>query len=120
MRPNLPRPTARTRSLAVVIVLSTGIAPGAAQEVACSAQNPGRVACIAGKLCTCQFAPGSHATRLPDGFRWDCGVLRPSCGEPAPATLNPWMDPLPDALAIDRSRTIINKLPPKRRGWPRH
>ncbi len=72
-----------------------------AQEARCSAAEAGTVACIAGKLCGCLFARGSPATGLPDGYRWDCGILRPSCGASAPATIDPWQNGLPDALAID-------------------
>lgn len=120
MRPNLPHRPARKRALDAVTVLLLWIAPVTAQESACSAQALGRVACIDGKLCTCRFTRGSPATGLSEGFGWDCGILRPSCGEPAPATLDPWPNQLPDALAIDRSRTIISNRPPKPYGWPRH
>jgi hypothetical protein len=74
-----------------------------AQENACSAAAVGSIACIADKLCACISSRGSPATGLPDGYRWDCDILRPSCGPPAPATLDPWQRGLPDALAIDRT-----------------
>ena len=49
-------------------------------------------------------------TAQPAGFRWDCGVLRPSCGDgtAVPATIDPFLGPLPSALSLDRSQTIIN------------
>jgi hypothetical protein len=120
MRPSQPHSTARPRLLATAGVLLIGVAPALAQEVTCTLEGLGRVACIAGRLCACEYAPGSYATRLPDGFRWDCGILRPHCGAVAPATLDPWPQQLPDALAIDRSRTIIKKMPPRYGGWPHH
>ncbi|HEX6010402.1 MAG TPA: hypothetical protein VFY87_01085 [Geminicoccaceae bacterium] len=69
----------------------------------------GRVACIAGKLCACGLAPGGQATGLPAGFRWNCGILRPACGGGAPVTVDAWQGGLPDALAIDNSRTIVRQ-----------
>ena len=90
-----------------------------AEEPRCTDEAAGLVACIAGRLCTCGFARGSPATGLPDGFRWDCGILRPSCGPPVPATLDPWQGELPDSLEIDRSSTIIQQGAAKPRGWPR-
>jgi hypothetical protein len=90
MRPTSPHPITCPGLLAVVAMLLAGVAPGAAQDTLCTAQRAGQVACIAGRLCTCQLAPASMATRLPDGLRWDCGILRPPCGEAVPATLDPW------------------------------
>ena len=111
MPKNPRRFLARPGLLAALIALVAGSESAAAQETVCALQEVGRVACLAGKLCTCRSAPGSPATRLPDGFRWDCGILRPSCDGPVPATLDPWPNQLPDSLAIDRSRTIINTAP---------
>jgi hypothetical protein len=90
-----------------------------AQTPSCTVEDAGQVACIAGRLCSCGFARGSPATGLPDGFRWDCGILRPSCGPPVPATLDPWQGDLPDSLAIDRSNTIIREGTVEPRSWPR-
>ena len=94
--------------LAAALVLAPA-APGGAQETDCAADMAGRVACIAGKLCACGFAPGGQVTATPDGFRWDCGVLRPPCGGEEPATVDAWQGGLPDALAIDNSRTIVRQ-----------
>ena len=68
------------------------------------------MACFAGRLCTCRLARGSAATGLADGFRWDCGILRPRCGGPLPATIDPYLGPLPDALAIERETTNITTV----------
>ena len=78
------------------------------------------MACIAGRLCSCGFARGSPAVGLPDGFRWDCGILRPSCGPPVAATLDPWQGELPESLEIDRSSTIIQQRLAHPRSGPRH
>lgn len=86
----------------------------------CSVDAVDRVACIAGRLCACRFVPGSPATGLPDGYRWDCGILRPRCGDPVPATIDAWQGPLPEGLSLDQSRTIVNQrtggkpYPPRR------
>jgi hypothetical protein len=92
--------------LLAMALLVPGTAP--AQSSACGAEAVGLVACVAGKLCACGFARGSPATGLPDGFRWDCGVLRPRCGEPLPATSDPYLGPLPEALSIERNTNIIS------------
>lgn len=104
---------------AMMLVLLAG--PRAwAEAPSCTADGAGLVVCIAGRLCSCGFARGSPATGLPDGFRWDCGILRPSCGPPVPATLDPWQGALPNSLEIDRSNTIIRQGVVEPRSWPRH
>lgn len=65
--------------------------PAAAQVPICQAQREGMTACFDGRLCRCRHEAGGQLTGRPDGFRWDCGALRPDC-RPAPATL-----PQPDA-----------------------
>lgn len=105
---------------ALLGLLLAGLEPAWAEEQACGADTVGRVTCMAGRLCRCGFEPASQATRLPDGFRWDCGILRPSCGGPAPATIDPWQGGLPESLAIDRSRTIIQQRKGKPSRWPHH
>ncbi len=99
-----------TFSLILAAVVLSWAWPAAAQAPACDAQAAGTVACVAGRLCACGFGRGSPATGLPDGFRWDCGVLRPRCGEPVPATIDPYRGPLPDALAIERETTNITTV----------
>ena len=106
--------------LLAATVLVAGANHARAQEPACTAEAVGRVTCIAGKLCNCRFERASYSTSLPDGFRWDCGILRPACGGPAPTTIDSWQDGLPDDLAIDQSRTIINQRTGKQGRWPRH
>jgi hypothetical protein len=71
--------------------------PAAAQEPpACTPARAGAVACMAGTLCECRFERGGSITGTVDGHRWNCGILRPACGEAVnpPANLHPqspWM-----------------------------
>lgn len=82
-----------------------------AQTPGCGAGSVEMVACIAGQSCTCRFQFGSPATGLADGYRWDCGILQPSCGGPIPATLDPYTGPLPESLSIEsNSNTINNRM----------
>ena len=39
---------------------------------------------VAGKLCACGYQRGGIMSGRPEGWRWDCGVLRPACGEALP------------------------------------
>ncbi len=81
--------------------------PAAAQEIpACDPARAGAVACLSGRLCECRYERGGSITGQSTGFRWNCGILRPSCGEvPAPQPV-----PLPDLLL---------QLPPPHTPWPR-
>lgn len=51
-------------------------------------------------------------TGVPDGYKWDCGIDRPSCGLGAdtPADIGGYVGPYPSAVGIDRSSdtTVIN------------
>mgnify|MGYP000614964591 CR=1 FL=1 len=91
------------------MVVAGASAASAAEPPACAAPAVGLVACIAGRLCSCRFERASPATGLPDGFRWDCGILRPACGALPPATIDPWQGGLPESLAIDPWRPIIRQ-----------
>src|SRR3982751_4501981 len=88
----------------------------------CSEHRAGLVACVFGKLCACGFERGSAATGMQDGFRWDCGVLRPACGEAAdvPASLDRYPYPLPPGLTLDNSETDIRMAAPGRDRDDRH
>jgi hypothetical protein len=73
--------------------------PAAAQEpTACTAEQAGLAACLAGKLCRCDFARGGTLTGRPDGWRWDCGALRPACGPVPPA--GSVMSPMPPEVLL--------------------
>lgn len=104
--------------LATAMLLSALACAGAvAQEPVCNAESAGVVACIAGRQCECRFARGSPATGLPDGHRWDCGILRPGCGAP-PATIDGWQGQLPSAVLIDNSSSFRDSRLPDRGHLP--
>ncbi|HEV7264351.1 MAG TPA: hypothetical protein VGN83_05465 [Falsiroseomonas sp.] len=69
----------------LLLTLLLAALPAAAQDPpACTAERAGVASCMAGKLCRCDFARGGTLAGRPDGWRWDCGVLRPACGEALP------------------------------------
>jgi hypothetical protein len=80
----------------VLLLLLLPIDAAAQPIPSCTALEEGAVACLSGKLCRCRFEPGGSMTQRPSGHRWDCGALRPACGEALnpPATLAPGQ-PLP-------------------------
>jgi hypothetical protein len=79
--------------------------PVDAQESVCTIERAGIVVCIAGKLCSCSYDRGGTVTGMPAGYRWDCGIKRPSCGgAEAPATLNEYPYLLPPGLTIEEPR----------------
>jgi hypothetical protein len=55
-------------------------------QPACDQDHAGAVACLAGRLCACGYQRGGVMSGRPEGYRWDCGVLRPACAE-VPANL---------------------------------
>jgi len=81
-----------TPALLLLLLFAT---PAQAQEPpACTAARAGSVSCQSGRLCECRFERGGSITGTRDGHRWDCSVLRPSCGPVAPADINrPAMPP---------------------------
>lgn len=78
-----------------VLALLLLAAPAQAQP-ACVPGREGVTACLDGRLCLCRFERGGQLTGRPDGFRWDCGALRPDCRPPEGATVSPW--PMPSLL----------------------
>lgn len=73
--------------LAIILtILAAGMGPDQALSQPslpqCSAEWNGIVACVERKLCRCGFMRGGTMTGAVDGYRWDCGVLRPSCDRP--------------------------------------
>ncbi|MGE3293766.1 MAG: hypothetical protein AB7I59_26650 [Geminicoccaceae bacterium] len=101
----------RTRALSGSALLAALACSGAsAQAPVCGPETAGIVACIAGHECACGFVRGSAATGLPDGFRWDCGILRPRCAPP-PAAIDGRSSDLPAALLIDNARPAHNISP---------
>lgn len=77
----LPVQPAGMRGL-LLLPLLLWAAPGWAQEdpPACTPAREGMVACFAERSCVCRFVPGGQLTVRPAAHRWDCGILRPSCG----------------------------------------
>ncbi len=65
--------------LLLLLLLGSGMAAAQAPP-ACAAGREGMVACFGEKLCECRWQPGGALNGRPAGHRWDCGVLRPSCG----------------------------------------
>jgi hypothetical protein len=56
---------------------------------ACNAGQEGMIACFAGRQCVCYFERGGTMTGRRDGYRWNCGLLRPSCVEAPVETAHP-------------------------------
>lgn len=102
------------RLLALLLLAS----PAAAQDPpACNQDRVGAVACMAGKLCSCGYQRGGSVSGRPDGYRWDCGVLRPSCG-PVPGADLPGgaLQPMPQILV---PLPPPPHRPPPTSPWPR-
>ena len=85
--------------------------PFYAQPPACNAQREGQLTCQVQVLCECKYYRASAMTGRPAGFRWDCGPLRPRCGEavqPKDPTVNPYNGPYP--YVYERDRTLLPGL----------
>lgn len=76
----------------------------------CDQDRQGAVACLAGKLCLCGYMRGGVLSGRPEGYRWDCGVLRPACAEP-PAAL--------PAAPLPPLDLLLPPGPPGMTPWPR-
>jgi hypothetical protein len=98
------------RALLALSLLVAPAYPTRAQAPSCDDASVGTVACFASKLCACTFTRGGGMAGIVAGYRWDCGVLRPGCGAGTalPATIDPYLGPLPSALSLDRTQTIVN------------
>lgn len=85
------------RMLSLMVLATLGAMPPAAatEPPDCAPARAGTASCQAGKLCVCGFVRGGSVSGRPDGWRWDCGALRPSCGEAAPTMSVPPV-PLPE------------------------
>jgi hypothetical protein len=99
----------RTRSaIAAYICLAfaamIGTPAGAQDAPRCTGESLGQASCFSNRLCECIYDRGGAITGTPPGYRWDCGNLRPNCGEAAnpPATLNEYKGPYPLAIGIGR------------------
>lgn len=103
----------RTALTALLLLPSLG-APAAAAPV-CDRPQLGAVACQAGRLCECIYDRGGLLTGIPAGYRWDCDILQPRCGDaavPAASIKEQRGTPpkLPLAIGVDRSSrdTVID------------
>ncbi len=103
--------------LALALVLATlpvraqsdAAAPWYGQPPACTPQREGQLSCQISVLCECRYERASAMTGRPAGFRWDCGPLRPRCGEavqPQDPTVNRYDGPVPNVY--ERNTTIQN------------
>jgi hypothetical protein len=71
---------------------------------------------MAGKLCACGYQRGGAVSGRPDGWRWDCGILRPACGEALPPPgMSGTMQPTPQLLLPLDPQPFTPPLAP----WPR-
>ncbi|MCW8086069.1 hypothetical protein [Sabulicella glaciei] len=68
--------------------------PAAAQLPVCNAYREGMAICFESRLCLCRQERGGQLTGRPEGFRWDCGPLRPDCRERA-EPVPPWPPGIP-------------------------
>lgn len=94
--------------------------PAAAQEIpACNETRAGAVACLSGKLCSCGFARGGSVAGRPDGYRWDCGALRPACGEALPPPGLPVVPFLTPPLYLQLPPPGFGEPPPPMTPWRR-
>ncbi|SMF83334.1 hypothetical protein SAMN06265365_14917 [Tistlia consotensis] len=90
---------------------STGTTPPPwyAQPPACTAEREGQLFCQVQVLCECRHFRASLMDGTKAGYRWDCGPLRPRCGEavqPKDPTTNPYQGPYPGILQY--SPNILN------------
>jgi hypothetical protein len=74
------------RLLPLLLLLAWPVVPPAAAQdpPVCTDTRDGAVACMAGRLCSCGYQRGGSVSGRPEGWRWDCGILRPACGEALP------------------------------------
>ncbi len=93
------------RRLSLLLLILAQAAMAQEAPPACTQLRDGATACLSGKLCRCGYQRGGMITARPDGWSWDCGVLRPSCGAPAAEPLPP--APMPQ---------LYMEIPP---GYPR-
>ena len=65
--------------LAVAMLFAA--APVHANDIpACNAGSVGVAQCLDGVLCLCRYQQSSALTGLQAGYRWNCGLNRPYCG----------------------------------------
>jgi hypothetical protein len=81
---------AALRTILLLLLAALGAPTAIAAEVpSCTADTSGTVACIAERLCRCDFRRGGSMVDRAAGYRWDCGPLRPNCHRPPAQTPRP-------------------------------
>ena len=83
----VPNP-ARAQARPPLDALGDAFPHGAPPMPVCNAPRDGVAACLAGRQCLCGHERGGSVTGRTDGWRWDCGTLRPAC-DAAPARVPP-------------------------------
>ncbi len=89
----------------MLLIMTGGLPAGARQS--CGPVNAGQVACMDGRLCRCGFEQGGSIAGRADGYRWDCGALRPDC---APA----YSVPDPSGLSTRKPPIVVVPVVPMR------
>ena len=75
--------------------------PARSQSFACTESALGQLSVQGTVQCECRGFPASELHFLPAGYRWDCGILRARMNHEVPATANPYLYPLPEALSVE-------------------
>ncbi|HEX2526334.1 MAG TPA: hypothetical protein VHL31_08520 [Geminicoccus sp.] len=91
----------------LMLLLAMSFPAGAQDLPRCTPEVAGAVVCMAGRSCACEFQRGGLMIGQPEGWRWDCGILRGNCGPP-PVQLGPDFFELPPGLSIDSSDNSIH------------
>lgn len=76
----------------------------------CNRMAIGQATCLANVQCECIYDRGGAMTGVPEGYRWDCSILRPRCEE-VPATIIEYRGTPPSypaAVAIERTDRSVN------------
>lgn len=84
-----------------------------AEAPACNAATAGAVTCMAGRMCACDLQRSGRMTGAREGWRWDCGILRPACGggPDTPAMTGDYPQNLPSSLSLERDTLIVRPRP---------
>ena len=90
----------------LLALLAFTATPAAANEEfpACSQQTEGITHCSGNRNCVCSFMPENKGRGLPARFAWDCGILRPSCGEELDPGSTTYEGPMPSEVIVDTRR----------------
>jgi hypothetical protein len=97
-------------------LLAAAIFPSAAwsQTFACTAGTAGQLSVQASVQCQCRWFAASALSGAHEGHQWDCGILRARTNHEVPATANPYLYPLPEALSVESPLFLEDD------GRPRH